>query len=137
LAECPRHLVVIGSGSIGLELAQTFRRLGAEVTVLETATPLAGDDPECAAIVLDALEREGITLRIGVTIARVRRVLARIEIDITTPEGPETIVRSHVLVAAGRRRIVEELDLDAAGIRYAPHGIHVDRQLRTTNKRVY
>ena len=61
LADCPRHLIVIGAGSIGLELAQTFRRLGADVTVLEAATPLAGDDPECAAIVLDALEREGIS----------------------------------------------------------------------------
>ena len=132
---------VISSSSaqarIGLELAQTFRRLGAEVTVLEAATPLAGDDPECAAIVLDALEREGITLRIGVTIARVRRVLARIEIDITTPDGPETIAGSHLLVAVGRRPNVEELDLDSAGIRYEPHGIDVDRRLRTTNKRVY
>ena len=137
LADCPRHLIVIGAGSIGLELAQTFRRLGANVTVLETATPLAGDDPECAAIVLDALEREGITLRIGVTIAQVRRVLARIEIDITTPDAPETIAGSHLLVAAGRRPNVEDLDLDAAGIRYAPHGIDVDRRLRTTNKRVY
>ena len=78
LADCPRHLIVIGAGSIGLELAQTFRRLGADVTVLEAATPLAGDDPECAAIVLDALAREGITLRLGVDIARVRRVLARV-----------------------------------------------------------
>ena len=121
LADCPRHLIVIGSGSIGLELAQTFRRLGAAVTVLEAATPLASDDPECAAIVLDALEREGIALRIGVTIARVRRVLARVEIDITTPEGLETITGSHLLVAVGRRPNVEELDLDLAGIRYAPH----------------
>jgi pyruvate/2-oxoglutarate dehydrogenase complex dihydrolipoamide dehydrogenase (E3) component len=137
LADCPRHLIVIGAGSTGLELAQTFGRLGAAVTVLEAATPLASDDAECAAIVLDALEREGITLRIGVTIAQVRRVLARIEIDITTPEGPETIVGSHVLVAAGRRPNVEDLDLDVAGIRYAPHGIDVDRRLRTTNKRVY
>ena len=137
LAECPRHLIVIGSGSIGLELAQIFRRLGADVTVLEAATPLAGDDPECAAIVLDALEREGIALRIGVTIARVRRVLARIEIDITTPDGAETVIGSHLLVAVGRRPNVEELDLDLAGIRYEPHGIDVDRRLRTTNKRVY
>jgi pyruvate/2-oxoglutarate dehydrogenase complex dihydrolipoamide dehydrogenase (E3) component len=137
LADCPRHLIVIGAGSAGLELAQTFRRLGADITVLEAATPLAGDDPECAAIVLDALEREGITLRIGVVTARVRRVLARIEIDITTPEGLETITGSHVLVAAGRRPNVEDLDLDLAGIRYEPHGIDVDRRLRTTNKRVY
>jgi pyruvate/2-oxoglutarate dehydrogenase complex dihydrolipoamide dehydrogenase (E3) component len=137
LAECPRHLIVIGAGSIGLELAQTFRRLGADVTVLEAATPLASDDPECAAIVLDALEREGITLRIGVAIAQVRRVLARIEIDITTPDGAETVTGSHLLVAVGRRPNVEALDLDLAGIRYEPNGIDVDRRLRTTNKRVY
>ena len=88
LADCPRHLIVIGAGSIGLELAQTFRRLGADVTVLEAATPLAGDDPECAAIVLDALEREGISIRIGVAIAQVRRVLARVEIDIKRLKAP-------------------------------------------------
>ena len=137
LADCPRHLIVIGAGSAGLELAQTFRRLGADVTVLEAAMPLAGDDPECAAIVLDALEREGITLHTGVAIAQVRRVLARVEIDIETPEGTETITGSHILVAAGRRPNVEDLDLDLAGIRYEPHGIVVDQRLRTTNKRVY
>ena len=137
LADCPRHLIVIGAGSIGLELAQTFRRLGADATVLEAATPLKSDDAECAAIVLDALEREGITLRIGVTIVQVRRVLARVEIDIKTPDGPETITGSHILVAVGRRPNVEALDLDRAGIRYEPHGIDVDRRLRTTNKRVY
>jgi pyruvate/2-oxoglutarate dehydrogenase complex dihydrolipoamide dehydrogenase (E3) component len=137
LADCPRHLIVIGAGSIGLELAQTFRRLGAEVTVLEAATPLASDDAECAAIVLDALEREGIALRIGVTIAQVRRVLARVEVDITTPDGPETMTGSHILVAVGRRPNVEALDLDLAGVRYEPHGIDVDQRLRTSNKRVY
>jgi pyruvate/2-oxoglutarate dehydrogenase complex dihydrolipoamide dehydrogenase (E3) component len=137
LADCPRHLIVIGAGSIGLELAQAFRRLGADVTVLEAATPLASDDPECAAVVLDALERDGVTLRSGVAIAAVRRVLANIEIDIVTPDGPETIKGSHVLVAAGRRPNLEDLDLDAAGIRYEPHGIIVDKRLRTSNKRVY
>ena len=137
LADCPRHLIVIGAGSTGLELAQTFRRLGADVTVLEAATPLAGDDPECAAIVLDALEREGISIRTGVAIARVRRMLARVEIDIETPDGTETIAGSHILVAVGRRPNVEALDLDLAGIRYEPHGIEVDRRMRTTNKRVY
>ena len=62
----PEHLIVIGAGPIGLELAQAFRRLGAEVTVLEAATPLAKDDPECAAIVLDQLAREGVAIRAGV-----------------------------------------------------------------------
>src|SRR5256714_1992713 len=53
LTTCPEHLIVIGAGPIGLELAQAFRRLGAEVTVLEAAEPLAREDPECAATVLD------------------------------------------------------------------------------------
>jgi pyruvate/2-oxoglutarate dehydrogenase complex dihydrolipoamide dehydrogenase (E3) component len=137
LADCPRHLIVIGGSAVGLELAQAFRRLGAEVTVLDAGTPLAGDDPECAAVVLDALAREGVTLHAGVKIAQVRRALARVQVDIATPEGETTIEGSHLLVAAGRRPNVEDLDLDAAGIRYALTGIGVDRRLRTSNKRVY
>ena len=58
--ERPKHLIVIGAGPVGLELAQAFRRLGSEVTVLEAARPLANEDPECAAVVLDALAREGV-----------------------------------------------------------------------------
>src|SRR5271168_1845573 len=117
LAECPRHLIVIGAGSVGLELAQAFRRLGADVTVLEAAAALADDDAECAAIVLDALAREGVKLRTGVTITRVRRVLARVQVDIETATGAETIEGSHLLVAAGRRPNVANLDLDAGGVR--------------------
>jgi pyruvate/2-oxoglutarate dehydrogenase complex dihydrolipoamide dehydrogenase (E3) component len=142
LTDCPRHLIVIGAGRVGLELAQAFRRLGSEVTVLEAATPLASDDRECAAIVLDALAREGIRLCTGVQIAQVRRALARVQVAVgksegAASEGEETIEGTHLLVAAGRRPNLDELDLDAAGIRYEPHGIIVDKRLRTTNKRVY
>ncbi len=137
LAECPRHLIVIGAGSVGLELAQAFHRLGAEVTVLEAAAPLASEDAECAAIVLDALEREGVKLRSGIVIAQVRRMLARVQVEITSEAGKETIEGSHLLVAIGRAPNVAELDLDSAGIRYAADGITVDRRLRTSNRQVY
>ncbi len=137
LAEFPHHLIVIGAGAVGLELAQAFFRLGAEVTVLEAAAPLAGDDAECAAIVLDALEREGVKLRSGVTIAGMRRVLAHVQVDIVSEAGKETIEGSHLLVAVGRTPNVDELGLDAAGIRYGPDGIAVDRRLRTSNRQVY
>jgi pyruvate/2-oxoglutarate dehydrogenase complex dihydrolipoamide dehydrogenase (E3) component len=137
LAEFPHHLIVIGAGSVGLELAQAFFRLGAEVTVLDAAAPLADDDAECAAIVLDALEREGVKLRSGVTIAWVRRVLAHVQVDIVSEAGKETIEGSHLLVAVGRTPNVDELGLDAAGIRYASGGIVVDRRLRTSNRQVY
>ena len=80
LKRCPEHLIVIGAGPIGLELAQAHRRLGAKVTVLEAATPLAKDDPECAAIVLDQLAREGIAIRTGVKVTRVGHdTMARIQ----------------------------------------------------------
>ncbi len=137
LAECPRHLVVIGAGARCLELAQAFRRLGAEVTVLTTAAPLPGEDRECAAVVLDAIEREGVKLRCGVEITKVSRALAKIHIVLETPGGVETVEGSRLLVVAGRRPNIEDLDLDAAGIRYRPEGIVVDGRLMTTNKRVY
>jgi pyruvate/2-oxoglutarate dehydrogenase complex dihydrolipoamide dehydrogenase (E3) component len=140
LGVCPRHLIVIGAGPVGLELAQAFCRLGAAVTVLEAARPLAKDDAECAAVVLDALVRDGVALRSGVAIKRVGRVRGRIQVALDAPgaeEGEETIEGTHLLVAAGRRPNIEDLDLAAAGIAHAPRGITVDKRLRTTNKRVY
>jgi pyruvate/2-oxoglutarate dehydrogenase complex dihydrolipoamide dehydrogenase (E3) component len=137
LDEIPRHLIVVGAGGVGLELAQAFRRLGSEVTVLEAATPLAGDDPESAGLVLDALAREGITLRTGVKIANVTRALAKVRIALAAESGDETLEGSHLLLTAGRRPNIEDLDLAAAGIRITPHGLKLDKSLRTTNKRVY
>ena len=73
LKECPEHLLIIGAGPIGLELAQAFRRLGAQVTMLEAATPFAKEDPECTAVVLDQLAREGIDIRANVKIVRIEK----------------------------------------------------------------
>ena len=135
--ERPKHLIVIGGGPIGLELAQAFRRLGSDVTVLEAAQPLAKEDPECAAVVLDRLVHEGVTIRSAVKIAKVRRVRTKIEVVLETGQGEETIEGSDLLVATGRRPSVEGLGLDAAGIEHGPSGIVLDKKLRTTNKSVY
>lgn len=137
LAEIPRHLIVIGAGAAGLELAQVFRRLGSEVTVLDAAAALHGNDAEGAAVVLDALAREGIKLRTGVEIAKVSRALAKVRVVLGIDGGAETIEGSHLLVAVGRQPNVEDLNLDAAGIRMTGHGIVLDKSLRTTNKSVY
>ena len=83
----PRHLIVVGAGAVGLELAQAFRRLGSEVTVIESAMPLSGADPEAAAVVLSALVREGIRLRSGVAIDKVCRVLGRVQVGLAAPDG--------------------------------------------------
>jgi pyruvate/2-oxoglutarate dehydrogenase complex dihydrolipoamide dehydrogenase (E3) component len=137
LKRCPEHLIIVGAGPIGLELAQAHRRLGAKVTVLETATPLAKDDPECAAIVLEQLTREGIVIRSGVKVTRIGHNDGKIQAVIETSQGEEIIEGSSLLIAAGRRANVEGLDLDKAGIKYEPRGIVVDKGLKTTNKKAY
>jgi pyruvate/2-oxoglutarate dehydrogenase complex dihydrolipoamide dehydrogenase (E3) component len=137
LKECPEHLLIIGAGPVGLELAQAFRRLGAQVTVLEAASAFAKEDPECTAVVLNALAREKIVIRANVKIARIAKGKGVIRAIMATERGEETIEGSHLLVAAGRRANVDNLGLDEAGIRYERRGITVDKGLRTTNKRVY
>jgi pyruvate/2-oxoglutarate dehydrogenase complex dihydrolipoamide dehydrogenase (E3) component len=137
LAECPSHLVVIGAGAVGLELAQAFRRLGAAVTVLEAATPLGDEDPECLAVLLDRLAAEGVVVRSAVTVGRVERAPSGIRIVLEAPGGPETIEASHVLLAAGRKPNLDGLGLEAAGIALKGGRIELDRRLRTTNRAVY
>ena len=133
LAVKPAHLLIIGGGPVGVEIAQAFRRLGSAVTVIEAATPLGKDDPECAAVVLTALAREGVVVRSGV---RLVKVAGASTIQVTL-SGGEVIEGSHLMVAAGRTPVTDGLGLEHAGIASTQHGITVDRHLRTTNKRVY
>lgn len=137
LSERPDRLIIIGGGPIGLEMAQAFRRLGSAVTVLEAAAPLAKDDPECAAIVLDQLEREGVVIRSGVRVARVNFVGGRVAVTFEGAGGEETVEGRHLLVATGRKSTTDGLDLDAAGIKFDRAGIAVNKKLKTTNRRVY
>ena len=137
LTERPEHLVVIGAGPIGLELAQAFRRFGVKVTVLEAARPLAREDPECAAILLDELAREDIAIRSSVTVSRVESVGQGVRVIIRGDAGEDFVEGSHLLVATGRRANVDDLGLEQAGISYDGKGVRVDAYLRTANKRVY
>jgi pyruvate/2-oxoglutarate dehydrogenase complex dihydrolipoamide dehydrogenase (E3) component len=137
LTTLPRHLIIIGAGPIGLEMAQGFRRLGSEVTVLEAAQPLARDDPECAAIVLDQLDRDGVVIRSGVKVARVEYADGNVTVTVAGESGEEPVTGSHLLVAAGRRPDVDGLDLEAARVGYDRTGIFVNRKLKTSNGRVY
>ncbi|MBK8770425.1 MAG: FAD-dependent oxidoreductase [Rhizobiales bacterium] len=130
----PSHLIIIGGGPIGLEMAQAHRRLGAQVTVLEAAEPLGRDDPELAAIVLDALRKEGVTIRAQAKIEQVDKTAGGVRLTLA---GDERIVGSHLLVAAGRQPNIEGLNLEAAGIAHTAKGITVDSLLRSSNRNVY
>jgi pyruvate/2-oxoglutarate dehydrogenase complex dihydrolipoamide dehydrogenase (E3) component len=133
----PDHLVVIGAGPVGLELAQAHRRLGARVTVVEAAQPLAKDDPECARIVVEALTREGVDFVCGAKVTRVAPAPSGVSVFVDAGAGEAAIEASHMLVATGRRPVVEGLGLDKAGVAFDENGIAVGRDLRTTNRRVY
>ncbi len=130
----PDHLIIIGGGPIGMEMAQAHRRLGAKVTVLEAFQPLAKDDPELAAIVIQSLTSEGIDIRGNIEISGIKQTGNEIVI---TLKDQTTIKGSHLLVAAGRTPNIEKLNLEAAGIASTKRGITVDQSLRTSNKRVY
>ena len=127
LKERPEHLIVIGAGPVGLELAQAFRRLGSSVTVLEAARPLAEDDPECVAVVLARLEREEVVVRSGVKILGVAHTGGIVTATIEVSGAEQSITGSHLLVAAGRRPAIDGLGLEAAGVRYDRAGIVVNR----------
>jgi pyruvate/2-oxoglutarate dehydrogenase complex dihydrolipoamide dehydrogenase (E3) component len=134
----PRHLIIIGGGPIGLELAQAHRGLGAEVTVLEAFRVLPKDDPELALMLRQRLVDEGIAIREQVNITRIEADRDGVTAVFETKDGSsERITGSHLLVAAGRQPNVADLDLEKAGIEYGPRGIKVDARLRTTNKRVF
>ena len=132
--QLPEHLIVIGGGPIGIEMAQAHRRLGARVTVLDVGPLLPRDDPELSAVLAERLWSEGIVGRPGVEIAEVERAGQVIRVRL---ESGEQISGSHLLIAAGRRPTVEALDLAAAGIASTAKGITVDARLRTTNRRVF
>ena len=131
----PAHLLIIGGGPIGIELAQAFRRLGSQVTVFQSGPALPRDDPEMTGILLRILRDEGVEVREGVKVTKVAR-RSRGGVRVTMSDGSWT-EGSHILVAAGRRPAVSGLGLDEAGIAYDENGIRVNSRLRTRNRRIY
>lgn len=128
----PERLLVMGAGPIGMEMAQAYARLGAQVTVMDEAL-LPRDEPEVAAVMRPIFEREGITFALSL-------------VDSVTMDGDEIVatlkdgqqVRGDMLlVAVGRTPNMESLDLEAAGVQYGRQGIEVDAHLRTNVQHIY
>lgn len=137
LTELPKRFAVLGAGPIGSELSQALARFGSQVTVLEMADrPVPREEPEASAVLLSALERDGVTFLGG---AKVVEVEARGDVKVVHFEkgdGRHELECDALLVAVGRAPNVE-LGLEAAGVAYTRRGVEVDDRLRTTNRRIY
>ena len=135
LRERPSHLLIIGGGPAGIEMAQAFARLGSRVTVFEAARMLSKDEPELVDGLRRILVSDGIALREYTKIAGLS----------AGPGGPvvtiagsgETIAGSHLLIATGRAPNVENLGLDKADVAFGASGINVNARLRTRNRKVF
>ncbi len=135
----PDRLAVLGAGPLGCELAQAFQRLGCRVIQIETKEQiLTREDPDAAAIVAEALKRDGLDLRLGSRLVRVEATDTGKRLHLETADGEQTLDVDEVLVGAGRAPNVQGLGLEAAGVEYDERrGVTVDDRLRTTNPRIY
>lgn len=134
LRERPEHLLIVGGGPIGMEMAQAHIRLGCKVTVIEGASALGRDDPELAGIVLESLRAEGVEIAEQAMVEKITGTAGAIEIH---AQDGRVFKGSHLLMAVGRVANTEKLNLEAAGIKTTRTGIKVDAALRTTNRKVY
>lgn len=134
----PGHLLALGGRPATLELAQAFRRLGSEVTVIAAEPLLADHDPEMAAVVLRSLAAEGVTILERTTVTEVQRKgRSGMRVQLVAEGGMTAVEGTHILAADRRTPNLKGLDLDRAGIGPGDDGIQVSPQWRTANRRVY
>jgi pyruvate/2-oxoglutarate dehydrogenase complex dihydrolipoamide dehydrogenase (E3) component len=138
LTMLPGSLAIVGGGPLGCELGQAFARFGSKVTILETNPRiLTRDDADAAALVAVSLGRDGVEVLYGTRLQSVRVAEGKRHLQLETPAGPRALKVDAILVAAGRTRNLEGLNLAAAGVADDESGLTLDDRLRTTNRRIY
>lgn len=137
LPALPERLITIGAGPIGLELSQAFRRLGAEVTVIDVAAEvLPREDADMAGVVRSQMERDGVQFRLGVSISRVEADRSGKRVIIATPDGDHVLDADEILLAVGRKGNTEGLALDKAGVTVEHGFITANSKLETSAKHI-
>ncbi len=139
LTQRPTHLVVVGGGPIGCELAQAFVRLGTRVTLLNRGAQLLPRESfDAAGVVEHALARDGVRVLHDVQIERVTNGGLLVHLDVRYGDVAETLTTDALLLAVGRTPNVHGLGLDAAHVTFdATRGVHVNDRLRSSNRRIY
>jgi pyruvate/2-oxoglutarate dehydrogenase complex dihydrolipoamide dehydrogenase (E3) component len=133
LDRLPAHLVIVGGSYVGLEFAQIYRRLGAQVTIVERQPRLiAGEDSEVSDVIRTILEGEGITVRTSAECIRLAPRDVGVEVSVHCSDGAPEVVGSQVLLAVGRRATTDDLGLERAGVVTDARGyIQIDDSLAT------
>ena len=138
LTELPKRLLIIGAGPIGCELAQTFRRFGSEVHLIQRGMRIMPrEDADAAAIIQRRFEGEGIALHLGVKVVKAEKTAAGKRLMGECNGRPWNLEGDAILVGVGRKANVEGLSLEAAGVAYDANGVHVNDHLRTSNSRIF
>lgn len=137
LREKPDHLLIIGGGPIGMEMAQAHKRLGCEVSVFDMAQVMPHDDPDNVEILRQVLIKEGINLHENVSVEEVKHGDTEVTLIIEKDGKKQSFKGSHLLVAAGRAPNVESLDLEKAGVAYDKKGVTVDDHLKSSTKNIF
>lgn len=128
------HLIVIGSGAIGCEMAQSFARLGTKVSLLSNTAILPREDADMSAVVEHQFINDGIDLHLNSSVDSVEKS----EFGVSVYLDDATVINgSHILVATGRSANIDKLGLDKAGVKTVKGRLVIDKRLRTTNKKIF
>ena len=137
LTEQPRSLAIIGGGPIGCEMAQSFARLGTEVTVIDQADRvLTNDDPDLARVVQNALSRDGVEFVLGAEVKSAENGTG-VRLNLERDGSSLSVSADALLVATGRRANYDSLNLEAAGVETGKQGITVDDRCRTNIRHIF
>jgi len=135
----PVSMIVLGAGPIAVEMAQAFRRLGAQVHVVQRSGQiLSKEDKDMADVVMNVLAEEGVIFHLNADVAHIADLGYAREVEIESKDGKKETLRAEtILVAMGRRSNIEGLGLDTIGVEFDNKGIKVDNRLRTSQKHIY
>jgi pyruvate/2-oxoglutarate dehydrogenase complex dihydrolipoamide dehydrogenase (E3) component len=137
LTKRPNHLIILGGGPIGMEMAQAHVRLGCRVSLIQKGRVLPREEAEAAAIVARELRRDGVEVFENASAQSVQMVGQALSVDVKMADESRVITGSHLLVATGRRFEPGTIGLDRASVVWTAAGIATDTGLRTTNRRIF